>query len=473
MRNVLKDILYLSGNRLMYKRLYFIGVVAYIIMLIFSVLFYKERTILVDTANVLFYIIKNKSFAIAIYRFGNIFNQFAPVIAVRSGASLNMIMGCYSTGFIFYYFTCYFITGSILKRYDLALAILLLNTLFVADTFYWIPSELPQGIALLMIILALTGNKNITTMKPLKWVILALAMIILAFYHPLLVFVIAYCILFLFRKNDIFQDNRFLFLIGGTFILIIILKSIFLSTPYERHSASGMKNFITLFPDYFMLYSNRQFLHNCLTKYYWIPIVFAGTVILYCRAREWKNLGVFLCFFFGYLLLINVSYPTSATPGFYIENLYLPLSVFLSLPFLYVIVPFLSKYKLALPVFVLVLVSSCTRIYTTHNFYAARLDWERKFLDEHKGRKMIYPASRTPADTVLMAWGTPYEFWLLSTTEQGTTASIIIDDKPELRPWAALLRKSLVVNWGIFPYSELNPKYFHFTDTTTGYEIIK
>ena len=74
---------------------------------------------------------------------------------------------------------------------------------------------------------------------------------------------------------------------------------------------------------------------------------------------------------------------------------------------------------------------------------------------------------------VLMAWGTPYEFWLLSTTEQGTTASIIIDDKPELRPWAALLRKSLVVNWGIFPYSELNPKYFHFTDTTTGYEIIK
>lgn len=63
MSNVLKDTLYLSTNGIMYKRLYFIGIAVYTIMLLLSVLFYKERIILLDTSYLLFHIIKDNFFA--------------------------------------------------------------------------------------------------------------------------------------------------------------------------------------------------------------------------------------------------------------------------------------------------------------------------------------------------------------------------------------------------------------------------
>ena len=115
-------------NGVMYKRLYFIGIGAYAIMLFFSILFYKERIIFLDTAFTLFHIIKDNHFYIGFYRFGDAFNQIPPFLAIKSGLSLKIAMIAYSAGFVVYYFICYFICGC-LKRYDFALIVLLLNML--------------------------------------------------------------------------------------------------------------------------------------------------------------------------------------------------------------------------------------------------------------------------------------------------------------------------------------------------------
>lgn len=442
-------------------------------MFLFSMLFYKERIILVDTANGVFNIIKENSFAIGIYRFGNVFNQWLPVLAVKMNASLDTIMICYSVAFILYYFTCYLICGTLLKRYEFALLVLLFNTLFAADTFYWIPSELPQGMALLMVVFAMLYEKQFSTMRATTWMAVFTGLIVLVFYHPLLIFVMGFSIVFFLLHRHIPFDRKLLMITGCGFFVLLLLKTLFLRTPYERHSMSGMKNFITLFPDYFMLYSNRQFLANCISKYYWIPVVFMGVVALYYKQKQWKQAGLFLLSFFGYMLLVNVSYPSDVTPVFYIENLYLPLAAFLSLPLIFNIMPMLVRRKMAMPFLLLVLITFCVRVSTTHATYAARLDWERRFMKEHGDKKMIYPTRLVPMDTLMMVWGTPYEFWLLSTTEQSRTVSIIIDPKPENRMWADQLRNSLLVNWNIVPYSELKPKYFRMTDSTTPYLIYK
>ena len=457
----------------MYKRLYFTGIAAYIVMFLFSILFYKERIILVDTANGVFNIIKENSFAIGIYRFGNVFNQWLPVLAAKMNASLDTIMMCYSSAFILYYFMCYLICGTVLKRYEFALLVLLFNTLFTADTFYWIPSELPQGMALLMVVFAMLYEKQFSTMRATTWMAVFTGLIILVFYHPLLIFVMGFSIVFFLLHRHIPFDRKALMITGGGFFALLLLKTLFLRTPYERHSMSGMKNFITLFPDYFTLYSNRQFLANCISKYYWIPVVFMGVVVLYYQQKQWKQAGLFLLSFFGYMLLVNVSYPSDVTPVFYIENLYLPLAVFLSLPLIFNILPMLVRRNMAMPFLLLVLVTFGVRVSTTQATYAARLNWERRFMKEHGDKKMIYPTRLVPMDTMMMVWGTPYEFWLLSTTEQSRTVSIIIDPKPESRLWADQLRNSLLVNWNVLPYSELNPKYFRMTDSTTPYLIYK
>jgi len=457
----------------MYRRLYFIGIIAYIIMLFYSVLFYKERIIFLDTSFSLFHIIKDRFFSIQVYRFGDIFNQLLPVLATRAKLPVNDLMISYSLGYMIYYFLCYFICGSILKRYDFALTILLLNVLFVSGTFYWITSQLPQSMALLMLTLAYACNTQPANAKPARSLVLVTALITLAFFHPLLVFVMLYAVIFFTQESEVFSPPAkiLLHVMALIYFATLLLKALIFSTPYERSAMSGMKNFITQFPDYFTLYSNKRFLTNCVTEYYWIPLLFACIVIYYAKAGKWKNLWLFLSFFLGYLLLINVSYPTSVTPPFYIESLYLPLSIFLALPFVFDILPVLEKKKLALPMVSLIVLTGIVRLYSVRTTYSARLDHERKILDKYGAVKVIAKAQKEDKDILQMLWGSPFELLLLSECERNKPASIIIDDDPMLRQSAYLIKNALVVNWDVYAYSTLNPEYFHFTDTTTGYVI--
>ncbi len=164
---------------------------------------------------------------------------------------MSPVIMSYSLGFMIYYFACYFICGSILKQYDFALTILLLNVLFVSDTFYWIPSELPQGIALLMVTFAAVRDKEPENIKLWGWVALSLVLITIAFFHPLLVIVLLYACFFFLERRDLLTSKKLLYIIGCIFFLAVLIKAMAFRTLYERHAMSGLKNFITLFPGLF------------------------------------------------------------------------------------------------------------------------------------------------------------------------------------------------------------------------------
>ena len=455
----------------MYRKAYFIGFAAYIYMLALSFIFYKERTVFLDMAFNLFYIIKDGGFAIQIYRFGDILSQLPPWLAVKAGLPIAIILKSYSAGFVIYYLIAYLICGSVLKRYDFALIILLQSILFASDTFYWMLSQLPQAIAMLVTILAYISNHKEGTIKTPGWALVTATLITLVFFHPLIVFVLGFCIMFFLFSKQSTPDRKLLYTIVALYAAGMILKFIFFRAPYEQHSMSGMKNFLTLFPDYITLYSNKRFLHNCLTKYYWLPVLFTGIISFYAWNRERRKLYLLAGSFFAYLMLVNISYPFPITPDFYIENLYLPLGIFITLPFVFDIWPVLQQRKLALPLLLTIIITGGIRLYTTHNIYTARLDYERKMLDVYADKKIILKGRQADTGALLMLWGTPYEFWLLSTLERGKTASIIIDDDPSRRDWAKQHKQDFIVNWNFYAYKDLPAQYFHLTDTTSGYTI--
>ena len=455
----------------MYRRLYISGVVAYVCMLVLSILFYKERTIFLDAAFNVFNIIKDQGFCIQHYRFGDVFSQLLPVIATRAGLPLSSILEAYSAGFIIYYFAAYVVCGTILKRYDLALVILLMNILFVSDTFFYIPTQLTEGVALLMVVYALMLDRRPGSIGALSWAIILLAAATVVFFHPLVVFVLGFTIAFFLVGKTSSANRKMLYILAAVYVAGIAVKSIFFRNHYEGSSLSGMKNFVTQFPDYFTIYSNKRFLYSCVTKYYWIPVLFTGIVFFYARTKAFRKLVFFAAFFFGYLMLVNISYPTNVTSAFYMENLYIPLSIFLAFPFVFDLLPAMEKSKLVIPLFVWIVITGIGRMYFAHNVYSQRLAFERRYLDEYDGRKIIAKATKEDTDTLMMLWGTPYEFLLLSVAERGVPASVIIDEDPPHREWANQFTKSLVVNWNVFPYAALPAKYFHFTDTTSAYTI--
>ncbi len=461
-----------TANNILYQKLYRFGFIAYVVMLVLSVLFFKERTILLDSAYTLFNIAKDSSFAINISRLGSLFTQVFPLLAVKAGGSVDALMMSYSVGFIVFYLLGYMVCGSLLRRYDYAIALLLFHILFVSETFYYIPSELPQGVTFLFIVFSLLPPGNsLQVQNKLRLAITAVCIVIATFFHPMVAVVWLYAVVFFWLRQRQAAIPKSLALASAVFFVAVIIKSATLKTQYDAHSMSGLKNFWLLFPNYFTTYSNKLFLQNVVAKYCWIPLCTTLIIAHYYRSRQYLQGLVFAASMIGYFFLVNISYPTPDTPSYYRENLYLPLGFFMALSLVFDVLPSLHARQMALPFFMLIVVSGGIRFYTNHNAFTDRLNWQRAFMQQNGDRKVIADAQKTNAGILQMLWGTPYEFWLLSTSERRLSASIIIDADPHHRDWARDVNKCLIVNWNMWYYHDLNPKYFRYPDSVSIYVV--
>lgn len=458
----------------MYRSSYKLGFIAYTCLIIMAIIFYQERTVFVDIAYHMFHILKDDTFAIQNFRFGAIFTQLIPLVGGKLQLSLDTIMLLYSAGFIVYYFICYAICGSVLKQYGLALVLLLGNILFVTDTFFWIQSELPQGLAFMMVVLSLVNYSKSKPDNPWLLSLVFAGGVTVAFFHPLLLFPLGFIFLYSLLNSELFLNKKLFLSFFIFYLLIVVIKTIAFKTPYDNTAFSGVKNFLTLFPDYFTIDSNKVLLKNFITKYYWIPVVSIWLVVVYVSKKEWLKLGLLVVAVTGYFLLINVSYPSGAT-DFYIENLYLPIGIMLAVPLVYDIFPVLSFRNKNMPILLIatIITTGLLRIFIHSDPYVARLEWGKGILNKYEGKKVLMHSSEAPMDTLLMTWGTPYEFWLLSTAEKGTSASIAILDDIEGVKWAAGNKQDFITQWGVFNYKDLPKTYFKFSDTTSSYILME
>lgn len=457
----------------MYKKLFRYGFAVYFILLVFAIVFYKERTIFLDIAYHLFYIVKNNGFAIQAYRFGAVFTQAFPVAGVKLSLPLESIMLMYSAGFIIYYTTCYWVCGTVLKQYEIALVLLLFNIMLVSKTFFWMQAELPQGCAFMLVMFAMLKSTALSGKDKGKLIMLLPVILMAVSFHPI-IWIPAFFVIAFYSVNLQHVADRRLFWAGSIlFIILFYVKTKVFVNSYDDVALSQRRNMLYLFPNWINLASNRILLQDCMGKFIWLPVSLLLISGVYIMQRKWLQ-WVLVCGALGaYLLLINTTYPHGNTADFYIENLYLPAAIILGLPLVYDVFPVLEKRKLLLPVFLLIIVSGLGRIYMSHHHYTERINWERKFLAQHKDEKLLVAATKPMLDTLTMTWGSPYEFWLLSTTEYDKTASIVITDDIEGIEHAHWERIYFVTPWEIIPYTDVPDKYFKLTDTVSRYRVVK
>ncbi len=454
------------------RRCFQIGILGYLMLFALSLLFYLERTVFIDIAYHLFHIIKDDSVAIQNYRFGSAITQVFPLLATQLKLPLDSVLQIYSGCFILVYFLCYLVIGVGLKDYKLALVLLFVNTLFVTGTFYWIQSELPQGLAISILFLAWFRRQK--TLSAGVVIISLAGLVTIAFFHPLLLFVFSFILIyFLLQKPQVVNKRLWITSFAFYFAAFLVKKYVF-STEYDNSAMDGAKQAFLTLDIPWNSYANKQFLHHLTERFYWIPVFGLLIATTFVIRKAWTKLGLFAAYFFCYLLLVNVSYQGPETKDYYIENLYLPLGVFLAIPVIFDVLPFNHARRwIPYTLVVAVLVTAGLRIYRSSEPYTARLEWMRSFLQAHQNEKLLVDPHSVPLDTLMMVWGTPYEFWLLSTIENRKTASIIIHEQPESVDWALGERKGFITTWGVFPYEELKAPYFHFTDTTSGYRLYK
>ena len=456
------------------NKLFFIGLIAYLILLILAVVFYQERSLWGDLAFHLFYIVKDGNFAIQNGRFGAFMTQIVPLLATKAGLSLSSIALSYSLSFVFYYLLFFLLAFKVFDNPKAGICMLLLSTLMVTDTFYWIQSELPQGLALLMVFFALiTKHIALKDYRKIDLFLLPFILITIVYFHPLIFIPFLFICLFIYFSAAPIANKKLLL---GAFVFCLVmlfLKQTILKLPsaYEDKALERLSNFYTLFPDFFTLDYNIIFLKLVLKKFYFLILLLALVTAWYVQQKNYFKLSLTWGFFLGYLILINVVQTSMPFLPFYLENLYLPLSLFVILPFVVDYLPSRTAGQQVLLVGGIVLVG-LIRIAYHSGIYTERLNWEKELIAKTATlthQKLIVPQAQIP-NRILMetAWASPYEFWLLSSIQHPEKPrSIIVHPDPKALNYSNK-KKQLLTFWGGVKYKKLNESpYFNFQDSSS------
>lgn len=448
------------------KSILILGICTYSFLLGAAVFFYKERTVFLDIAYHLFNILKDQNFAIQNNRFGAMFTQVFPLLAAKSGLSLNAIALLYSTSFILLYAATFFSILLIQKNTRIALAYFIFGFIITAHTFYWAQSELPQASAFLFLYLGLLDNALTKGVSAKYWILAIPLLITVCFTHPLMIFAVSFSFAFFFLNKK--ENRKTIAYSFGIYLIITVAKTIFFKTIYDKQSLGGLKNIVRLFPDYIGIKSNENLVKYLVNDYYLVPVAFVMILIFYLKQKEFLKAILITAACFGYIFIVNISYPYN-TEQFYIENLYLILGLFIGLPLAVDVLPAIKRKQFAFGVLAIGVLVAMIRICKTHKMYTARLNWNRDLLRSTKNlphKKLIVRTDNIPEDILIKTWGSCYEFWLLSTLEENESRSIIIERPDYGFGWAIAEKTKFIAQWGIFPYQEFPKNYFKFHDTT-------
>lgn len=463
---------HLSYSSPLRKTIAWAGIATYTALAVLAVVFYKERVAFVDLSFHLFTILQENNLTIQNFRFGAAITQLVPLLSSRLGLGLHSVTILYSLAFVGWYAFVFAFCVWACRAVRWGVVMLLLSTLMVTHTFYWVQSELQQGMAFMVLFLAVYQRWLLDKWPGWGVPVLSAGLFTLCFFHPTLFIPFSFCCLFFILRNE---ENRMshVWLLVAMLVLTYIKNKVF-HTVYDTENMKRSDQLFSLFPHYFGTHSFHKFLGWLVHDYYLLTLAWLGVLGYYAWQRQWLRMVLVGGMFLAYSVLVTGSYPEGQEQQFYMENLLLPLTVFVAVPLAFDVLPGVPT-RWALGAVVVVLAVRVVSIGLTHTPYSNRVTWAHRVLhrtEKLARRKLLLPEQGVPMDTVLMTWATPYEFWLLSSLEKKHEArSICISTNPSEKLWALGKTQSFISTWGVFDYVQLPARYFPFPTTdTTSYQ---
>ncbi|HUH74558.1 MAG TPA: hypothetical protein VLZ75_09130 [Chitinophagales bacterium] len=444
------------------KRLYNIGLIVYVFLLILSVVYYQERVILYDNSFYLFEMIRTESFCIQRFRVISFLPELLAFLAIKIGAPLIVVSVLFSVGYSLFYFVIYLIVGLFLRKYQLAIVLLLVNTLIVSHTFFWNISELYLGIGLLILFFAIATEKKFKTLNVWQNNTLLFLLILISSSHPLILFPFAFMLYYLFRQKAL--EGKMTLYISSVFLIFYIVNRVYFTDWYDSEKLNAVNNIKTLFPHYLNIETNHLLLKDAIRPYLFALILWVISLAFYLQKRKCFDLIITNLFLFGYLFLVNVSFP-NGVKSFYMENMYLVVSMVLGLIFIFEIVPTFKRKAIA-PAFILIISIACIgRIVYYKQEYTDRINWYKTYFEGQENKNIALPTDVAPNEILTMSWAIPFEVNILSTIEYGETYGLVfLDELNERNEEKPFFQNQFITPWSKIPYNELPQQYFKFSN---------
>ncbi len=399
------------------------GYLFWMVLLIFSVLYYEERAIFMDGAFQLFEVLNYGSFQIYAHRFTSVLTQAVPLLFSKLGLPLQWSLLSYSISFIVLYGFIYHLIVRYLKNDLLGWVMIFFFSLLVFESFYYPVAELKLGIAFVLLFFAILLKYPQPALPIL--VLLGLLTIPVCFTHRLVFASYLFLGIFFLLNNKTLRSKSFL----GLFVFalgVISIQSKYFTNWYDRSKqVEFWNNYEKYYPNFHQIPSHQTFFEECLHHYYFFPILLVIVSLGYLFhsfkkhdeiAFPFLKLGFMLGFSISYITVLHISAPTTFH-RFYHETNYLPLSLVATVPFLFDFIPAYGARKSLFYIFGIILLIRLNTIYFNHKVYTKRLAWmeEKMEIGHQQGHhKIIIPAKEAPFKKHTMDWAVSYESLLLS-----------------------------------------------------------
>jgi len=452
-----------------------IGLLFFVAMLILGLKFEEERTTFVDIAFHLYEQAATGEVAIQNYRFVSVITQWIPTQLLRAGVEMKFIQLAYSLIFPVFYGGVWAFTHFVLKAKQWALAWALMWLTFATHTYFWIQSELPQGLAIFVLALGLISyRKDKKWLEFAKQAFLAILLGTVAFAHPLLVVPVTFSFGLICLLGHVSKMQ--LLLPVAIYYPVYLIKTLALKTPYDAVASGGIKIGIKTLLRFEIPYSIPNFFANLATTYY--AFFFVGIIGIWLLWRAGFKLAASwtLAAVVGHIGLVALAYSTSATPDFYIENLYLPAGFMAAAGLTYGVKSFEIKSISKKPS-IYILIFLVLRIghigWTGETVYTQRLTQFKTMLSKHKNEKVIYKETPELRERLIETWGTGYEAWVLSARNKKFTQGFLVHKDPKEIKWAIDDPNRLILNFHQYLFDELPKQYFKQPKRGQQYRIIE
>lgn len=438
-----------------------IGLGLLVILIILSFVYWQERVFYADAAYQVFSVIDTEKLAFQVQRFGAVIVQLPALILVKLHAPLDAVLKVYSLSFTIYPLLFALIIWKWLQESRLALLVVLFFGLTQVHTFFWIQSELIQGCMYAIFGIALVKKQ----LKPDWWLFLIwqLMVVFIIYAHPLSVTLFFFLWTWYAYECRKSIDWRYYSLFVTMLIVLIYKYKVAELGSYDATAVGMVDGFWERLPKLFSLSSTVFFFKRLLSTYYLLPIVLAVNLVFLFKHKSWWNIGIMLSGILAWLLLILTTYHYS-TDQMYMESYYLPLGIFIGLPFVEKVFG-LGKAWIWITLMIVVSCFRIGQIIGIQSKYGIRLTWMKEQLakaEELPDRRFYLLRSQIVPYQSNLDWATPYESILLSSLKGPSNTHSIYIIPSEDQVDAVIHREGGIPSpIGFHPFHSLNSQYFN------------
>ncbi|MCK9205418.1 MAG: hypothetical protein M0P58_13435 [Bacteroidales bacterium] len=442
-----------------------LGHIAFLILGCLAVIFYLERTIFVDPAYAAFNITYYKNFVSEAGRYAAVLPQALPLLAISLHLPLKIVLCLYSLSFILLYYLIFLIIAYWFKNDTLTLAVPLVLMLGIKYSFFWISTETHQTLVYSLLFVGFLfyslGFKP-GIISNFKKILVASAILLLCFFtHPVSLFTVLFILGYVMIDQKLWKKPIMYFL-GVLIVTIAIIKVLTAQTNgYEGYIFQG---FLAFFEKIGYWKSSESFIF--LTKkvyslYLFSSLIFIATVVYYAIKKQYLKLAYYVLAILTFLLIIFATFDVWFLQ-FIEEKNFMPLNIFLLVPFLKDVVFSSNRLNLAKQFFLILLFTiSVANVVSASSFYKDRLAYisslinqtkrfpEKKFIISEKlidRSRLEVPWSLGPETLLLSSLKSPDSSRSIFILESNVTLNPEIDLKDSLRFLCTSWAQNLEVN---------------------------